>query len=214
VPHVNSQDAIDVTKLERFRNNFKAKVAQMGGKLTLTVFALKAAATALKRFPQFNATLDTMAGEIILKEYFHIGVAVQTPDGLIVPVIKDVDRKSITEIAVELADLVARTRERKARLEEMQGGSFTITNAGALGGGYFAPIINYPEVAILGMGSAQWQPVVQSNAGEERQIAIRLMLPVVLCIDHRVLDGADAVRFLITVKEALQDPEELLMTMI
>jgi pyruvate dehydrogenase E2 component (dihydrolipoamide acetyltransferase) len=141
-------------------------------------------------------------------------VAVQTSDGLIVPVIKDVDRKSITEIAVELTDLVARTRDRKARPEELQGGSFTITNAGALGGGFFAPIINYPEVAILGMGSARWQPVVRSNAEGEREIVTRLMLPAVLCFDHRVLDGADAVRFLLTLKEALQDPEELLMTMI
>jgi pyruvate dehydrogenase E2 component (dihydrolipoamide acetyltransferase) len=214
IPHVNCQDSIDITELARFRENHKAKVARLGGKLTLTVFALKAAATALKRYPHFNASLDTAAGEIVLKDYFHIGVAVETPDGLIVPVIKDVDRKSITELAVELTDLAARTRERKAKLEEMQGGTFTITNAGALGGGFFSPIINYPEVAILGMGSAQWQPVVQTDTAGKHCIVSRLILPVVLCIDHRVLDGADAVRFLIAVKEALQDPQELLMTMI
>jgi pyruvate dehydrogenase E2 component (dihydrolipoamide acetyltransferase) len=175
---------------------------------------MKAAATALKTFPQFNAALDTEAGELVIKHYFHLGVAVNTDDGLIVPVIKDVDRKSIVELSIELNDLVQRTRERKATLEEMQGGTFTITNVGPMGGGFFAPIINYPEVAILGMGSASMQAVVKEKEENEYEIVPRLMMPIVLCIDHRVLDGADALQFIRVLREALEDPEELLITMI
>lgn len=214
IPHVNSQDAIDITRLETFRNKHKAAIQDKGGRLTLTVFALKAAATALKAYPNFNASLDIAAGEIVLKAYFNIGVAVNTEDGLIVPVVRDVDRKSLTDLAIELNETVQRTRDRKTSLEDVRGGTFTITNAGAMGGGYFSPIINYPEVAILGMGHAAWQPVVIENEQGLRKIVPRLMLPVVLCIDHRVLDGADAVRFLKMMSSSLQDPEELLMTMI
>jgi pyruvate dehydrogenase E2 component (dihydrolipoamide acetyltransferase) len=214
IPHVHNQEWVDMTKLEAFRKNHKAEIEAKGGKLTPTVFALKAAATALKTYPNFNATLDTGAGELVIKHYFHIGVAVNTDDGLIVPVVKDVDRKSIVEISVELNDLVQRTRERKATLEEMQGGTFTITNVGPMGGGFFAPIINYPEVAILGMGSASMQAVVKEKDRDEYEIVPRLMMPIVLCIDHRVLDGADALKFIRILKEALEDPEELLMTMI
>jgi pyruvate dehydrogenase E2 component (dihydrolipoamide acetyltransferase) len=168
----------------------------------------------LKAYPNFNASLDIEAGEIVLKDYFNIGVAVNTEDGLIVPVIRDVDRKSLTDLAVELNETVRRTRDHKTSLEDIQGGTFTITNAGAMGGGFFTPIINYPEVAILGMGHAAWQPVVIETEQGLREIVPRLMMPVVLCIDHRVLDGADAVRFLKTINSSLQDPEELLMTMI
>jgi len=214
IPHVNSQDVIDVTRLEAFRQKHKKEMAAVGGKLTITVFALKAVATALKTFPNFNATLDTQNNEIIIKHYFNVGVAVNTDSGLIVPVVKDVDRKSIRELALELTDLVQRTRERKAGVEEMQGGTFTITNAGAMGGGFFAPIINYPQVAILGMGQARMQPVVREKEKGDYIIVPRLMMPIVLCIDHRVLDGADALRFLKVLVETLEDPDELFMSMI
>ncbi|HSM73128.1 MAG TPA: 2-oxo acid dehydrogenase subunit E2, partial [Desulfobacterales bacterium] len=211
----NSQDAVDITQLEAFRQSHKDKVEQQGGKLSLTVFVLKAVATALKHYPNFNASLDSAADELVLKDYYHVGVAVDTPDGLIVPVIRDVERKSIMDLSVELTELVRRTRARQIKVEEMRGGSFTITNAGAMGGGYFAPIINYPEVAILGLGQARRQPVVdRADTRPEPRIVARLMLPLILSIDHRVLDGADAIRFLQMVKQVLEDPEELLMTMI
>ncbi len=214
IPHVTSQDQVDVTKLEAFRQKHKADIEAEGGRLTMTVFAIKAVATALKMYPQFNATLDVAAGEIVYKNYFHIGVAVNTENGLIVPVIRDVDRKSIKEISIELHDLVQRTRSRKVALEDLQGGTFTITNAGAMGGGYFAPIINFPEVAIMGMGQGRLQPAVVEKGDGEHEIAPRLIMPIVLCIDHRVLDGADAIQFLKTVIEALEDPDELLISMI
>jgi pyruvate dehydrogenase E2 component (dihydrolipoamide acetyltransferase) len=214
IPHVNSQDVVDITKLEAFRQKHKTEIESAGGKLTLTVFALKAIATALKTYPNFNATLDTMNAEIIIKQYYNIGVAVNTDRGLIVPVVRDVDRKSIKEISLELNDLVRRTRARKTTLEEMQGGTFTITNAGAMGGGFFAPIINYPEVAILGLGQGRMQPVVRDRGKGDFQIVPRLMMPVVLCIDHRVLDGADAIKFLRVIIDSLEDPDELLMSMV
>ena len=214
IPHVASQDEVDITKLEAFRQKHKAEIEDAGGRLTMTVFALKAVATALKTYPQFNATLDEQAGEIIIKKYFHIGVAANTDKGLIVPVIRDVDRKSIKELAVEMNDLVQRTRARKVSREELLGSTFTITNAGAMGGGYFAPIINFPEVAILGMGQGRLQPAVVDKGDGEHEIAPRLIMPIVLCIDHRVLDGADAIKFLKVVVDALQDPDELLITMI
>ena len=214
IPHVNSQDVVDVTKLEAFRQKHKAEIEAIGGKLTLTVFAIKAIATALKTYPNFNATLDTVNSEIIIKQYYNIGVAVNTDSGLIVPVVRDVDRKSIRELAVELNDLVQKTRDRKTPVEDMQGGTFTITNAGAMGGGFFAPIINYPEVAILGVGQARMQPVVREKEKGNFVIVPRLMMPVVLCIDHRVLDGADAIRFLRVLVDTLEDPDELLISMI
>jgi pyruvate dehydrogenase E2 component (dihydrolipoamide acetyltransferase) len=214
IPHVNSQDVIDVTKLESFRRRHKKDLEAAGGKLTLTVFALKAVATALKTYPQFNATLDVANNEIIIKHYFNVGVAVNTDSGLIVPVVRNVDRKSIKELAFEMTELVQRTRDRKTSVDEMQGGTFTITNAGAMGGGFFAPIINYPEVAILGMGQARMQPVVREQEKGDYTIVPRLMMPVVLCIDHRVLDGADAIRFLKVLVQTLEDPDELLMSMV
>ena len=214
IPHVNSQDVVDITNLEAFRQKHKTEIESAGGKLSLTVFALKAIATALKTYPNFNATLDMANSEIIIKQYYNIGVAVNTDRGLIVPVVRDVDRKSIRELSVELNDLVQRTRGRKTTLEEMQGGTFTITNAGAMGGGFFAPIINYPEVAILGLGQARMQPVVRDQGKGDFQIVPRLMMPVVLCIDHRVLDGADAIKFLRILVDTLEDPDELLMSMV
>jgi len=214
IPHVASQDQVDITKLEAFRQKHKAEIEAEGGRLTMTVFALKAVATALKTYPQFNATLDVQAGEIIIKNYFHIGVAVNTDSGLIVPVVRDVDRKSIKELSIELYDVVEKTRSRKISRDDLQGGTFTITNAGAMGGGYFAPIINFPEVAILGMGQGRLQPAVVAKANGEQEIAPRLIMPIVLCIDHRVLDGADAIKFLNVIIQALEDPDELLITMI
>jgi pyruvate dehydrogenase E2 component (dihydrolipoamide acetyltransferase) len=212
IPHVNSLGEVDITLLETFRKKHKEEVREKGGSLSLTVFALKAAAAALKAHPRFNATLDMERGEMVLKKYYHIGVAVDTEEGLIVPVVRDVDRKSITDLSVELKDLVERTRDRKVSLEEMRGGTFTITNIGPMGGGHFAPIINYPEVAILGMGSARWQPVVKEKGLQGHEIVARLILPIVLCIDHRILDGSDAMKFMHLFREALEDPEVLLMT--
>ena len=213
IPHVNNQDVADMSKLEAFRRKRKTEIEAKGGKLTHTVFALKAAATALKAFPRFNSSIDTEAGEIIEKHYYHVGVAVATENGLIVPVIRDVDRKSILELSIELRDLAERTRQRKVNLEELKGGTFSITNVGPVGGGQFVPIINYPEVAILGMGAAAMKPAVTGNEEQGYRIEPRLMMPLVLCIDHRVLDGADAVPFLRMIVEALEDPEELFMTM-
>jgi pyruvate dehydrogenase E2 component (dihydrolipoamide acetyltransferase) len=213
IPHVNNQDVADMSKLEAFRRKHRGDIEAKGGKLTHTVFALKAAATALKAFPRFNSSIDLQAGEIIEKHYYHVGVAVATDDGLIVPVIKDVDRKSILDLSIELKELAEKTRQRKVSLEELQGGTFTITNVGPVGGGQFVPIINYPEVAILGMGAATMQPAVTGNEKQGYRIEPRLKMPLVLCIDHRVLDGADAVPFMRMIVEALEDPEELFMMM-
>ena len=213
IPHVNSQDYVDVTRLEIFRRKHKKDVEALGGRLTFTVFALKAVATVLKAHPRINASLDTAAGEIVLKKHYHIGVAVNTEEGLVVPVVRDVDNKSIKELAVELHALVQRAHSRKISLEEFQGGTFTITNAGALGGWTFAPIINHPQVAILGLGQGRLKPaVVRGEKG--LTIAPRLIMPAVLCIDHRVLDGADAVNFLKTFKQIMEDPDELLMSLV
>ncbi|MBB5348232.1 2-oxo acid dehydrogenase subunit E2 [Desulfoprunum benzoelyticum] len=214
IPHVTCQDAVDITRLEAFRRQHKGEIEQGGGRLTMTIFALKAAATALKRFPHFNASLDPTAGEIIVKHYYHIGIAVDTEHGLMVPVIRDVDRKSIRELAVELQGAVDRARERRTSREEMVGGTFTITNVGGLGGSYFTAIINHPEIAILGLGQGRLQPVVVTSAEGEHDIVPRLMMPIILCFDHRVVDGADAVRFLRRIIELLEDPDELFLTMI
>ncbi|MCU0603653.1 MAG: 2-oxo acid dehydrogenase subunit E2 [Desulfobacterales bacterium] len=213
IPHVSSQEMVDVTRLEAFRQKHKKEVASQGGRLTFTVFALKAATTVLKAYPRINSSLDAAAGEIVIKKYYHIGVAVNTAEGLMVPVIRNVDDKSIKELAVELHELVQKADARKIELEQMQGGTFTITNAGALGGWGFVPIINPPQVAILGLGQGRLQPAVVT--GEQGpQIAPRLIMPVVLSIDHRVLDGADSVNFLKRFKQIMEDPDELLMSLI
>jgi pyruvate dehydrogenase E2 component (dihydrolipoamide acetyltransferase) len=210
IPHVSHQDIADVTKLEALRQKHKDSIAEQGGALTMTIFVIKAAAAALKAHPRFNASLDTTGGEIVLKKYYHIGVAVDTERGLLVPVVRDVDRKSIAELAIELRELVTRTREGKASLEDLQGGTFTITNPGPLGGTGFAAIVNYPEVAILGMARAGWRPVVRGE-GKGAKIVPRLTLPLALSFDHRVMDGADAARFVNTIIEVLQDPSRLLL---
>ncbi len=216
IPHVHCQDVVDITLLEAFRQKHKDAVQSTGGRLTLTVFALKAVATALKNFPHFNSSLDLENQEIIVKQYFHIGVAVDSPKGLTVPVIFDVDRKSIKELSQEVHGAIQRVRAGKQTREEMQGGTFTITNAGALGGNTFSAIINHPEVAILGLGQGRMQATVVSEdrGRQEHKIVPRLIMPIVLCFDHRVVDGGDAIRFLRTIIDSLEDPDELLMTMI
>jgi len=201
IPHVTHFDQADITDLEELRQRFGNKAEAAGGKLTITAIALKVVASALKVFPQFNASVDAAAEEIIYKKYCNIGVAVDTDRGLLVPVIRNADKKNILELAVELTELSERARNRKITIEEMQGGSFTITNLGGIGGVNFSPIINSPEVAILGMARAARQPVFVDG-----QIAPRLTLPLALSYDHRLIDGADAARFLRWVAEALQQP--------
>jgi len=210
IPHVSHQEQADITDLERFRLKHKDAVAAVGGRLSLTVFALKAAAAALKAFPRFNASLDAGTEEIVLKHYTHIGVAVDTERGLVVPVIRDVDRKSLQQLAIELAEVSARVRAGKVDRETLRGGTFTVTNIGPLGGTGFTPIINYPETAILGLGRARLQPKVEGSLDDYR-VRPRLMLPLVLAFDHRVVDGADAARFANRVIACLEDPEQMLL---
>ena len=206
IPHVAHLDRADISELdELIRRNLEAARAR-GVTLTLTSFLLKAAALTLREHPRFNASLDPTAGELILKRYCHLGVAVATDRGLIVPVIRDVDRKPVMELAGELAALAARVREGKATLDELRGGSFTITNIGALGGTGALPIINYPEVAILGVARATQEAVVR-----EGRIVPRLMLPLTLMFDHRVADGADGARFAAGLVRRLEHPDQLLL---
>ena len=212
IPHVATQDTADVTTLDAFRRRQRDAISAKGGHLTLTVFVLKAVAAALKKFPSFNASLDSENELIIYKQYYHVGVAVDTPGGLLVPVIRDVDRKSITDLALELGELVRQAHARKTAVEDLQGGTFSITNAGAMGGESFTPIINHPEVAILGMGQARQRPVVIERRGGRMEIVPRLTMPMVVCFDHRVNDGVAAIRFLRFIIEALEDPDKLLMT--
>ncbi len=212
IPHVSHHDEVDVTELEALRRRRAPEVEAQGGKLTLTVFAIKAAVAALKKHPFFNASIDVQAEEIILKRYYNVGVATDTEKGLVVPVLQDVDRKNVTEIAVELTALVQRTREGKASVDDMRGGTFTITNVGAIGGTGFSPIINHPEAAILGMGMARLQPKVIGDI-ESYEIIPRLMMPLVIAFDHRVVDGAEAARFLRMVMALLEDPEKLMMAL-
>ncbi|MFN2355664.1 MAG: dihydrolipoamide acetyltransferase family protein [Desulfopila sp.] len=214
IPHVNCQDNADITRLEAFRQKHKKELKAVGGRLTMTIFAMKAVATALKNYPYFNSSLDLQTQEIIIKRFFNIGIAVDTDNGLMVPVIRDVDRKSIKELAVEMEGAITRVRNGTHNPEEMQGGTFTITNAGALGGSHFSAIINHPEVAILGLGQGRMQPAVITDERGRHEIVPRLIMPVSLCFDHRVVDGADAIRFLRLVIDALEDPDELLITMI
>ncbi len=211
IPHVSTQDVVDITDLEALRQQYKADVEARGGKLTLTVFVLKALVNALKEFPKFNASLDVEAEDIVLKKYYNTGVAVDSERGLIVPVLRDADRKSVVELAVELTALVERTRDGKASLADMQGGTITVTNIGALGGTGFSPIINYPEVAILGLAQASVQPVARPKKNGGYKFVPRLMLPIILAFDHRVNDGAEAQRFLNRIIEQLENPEKLLL---
>jgi pyruvate dehydrogenase E2 component (dihydrolipoamide acetyltransferase) len=206
IPHVTHFDQADITDLDTLIRRNLDKGRERGITLTLTSFLLKAAALALREHPQFNASLDPGAGEMILKRYYHLGVAVATERGLIVPVIRDVDQKPLVELQRELASLATRVREGKATLEDLRGGSFTITNIGALGGTGAIPIINYPEVAILGVARAREQAVVR-----DRQIVPRLLLPISLTFDHRIADGADGARFASAIIQRLEAPERLFL---
>ena len=206
IPHVTHFDRADITDLDAvITRNLEAGKAQ-GVTLTLTSFLLKAAALALREHPSFNASLDAAAGELILKRYVHLGVAVAAERGLIVPVIRDVDAKPVIEVARQLAALAARVREGKVALDELRGGTFTVTNIGALGGTGAIPIINYPEVAILGVARARQEAVVRDG-----QIVPRLLLPLSLTFDHRVADGADGARFASAIVRRLEHPDQLLL---
>lgn len=206
IPHVTHFDKADIMELDAvIRRNLEA-ARERGVTLTLTSFLLKAAALALQEHPQFNASLDPAAGELILKRYYHLGIAVATDRGLIVPVIRDVDKKPLLDIARELAVLAQRMRDGKATLDDLRGGTFTITNIGALGGTGAIPIINYPEVAILGVARAREEAVVYDG-----QIRPRLMLPLALTFDHRVADGADGARFASDLVSRLEHPDQLLL---
>jgi pyruvate dehydrogenase E2 component (dihydrolipoamide acetyltransferase) len=203
IPHVTQCDLADITGLEELRKKYAKQVETAGGNLTVTSIAVKVVAAALRRFPQFNASIDMAAGEIIVKQYVNVGVAVDTDRGLLVPVIRDADRKNIVQLSVELAQLSEKARTRKIALEEMQGGCFSVSNLGGIGGTYFTPIVNAPEVAILGISRARMEPVYSKESG---QFTPRLMLPLSLSYDHRAIDGADGIRFLRWVVEALEQP--------
>jgi pyruvate dehydrogenase E2 component (dihydrolipoamide acetyltransferase) len=205
-PHVTQFDKADMTALEQFRKTYGPRVEQAGAKLTVTVALIKFVNLALVRFPQFASSPDMSTNTIVMKKYRHIGVAVDTPNGLLVPVLRDVDRKSMTEIALELQDLSKKAQQKRLSLEEMAGGVFTISNLGGLGGTHFTPLINQPEVAILGVSRGAIEPVWKDN-----QFVPRQMLPLSLSYDHRVIDGADAVRFLRFIVEAIEQPLTMLL---
>ena len=206
IPHVTHFDRADITELDAIIRRNIEPARERGITLTLTSFLLKAAALSLREHPQFNASLDPGAGELIVKRYYHLGVAVAAERGLIVPVIRDVDGKPLVELQRELAALAQRVREGKATLDDLRGGTFTITNIGALGGTGAIPIINYPEVAILGVARGREEPVVH-----EGRIVPRMLLPISLTFDHRVADGADGARFAAAIVRRLERPEQLLL---
>jgi len=201
IPHVTQNDKADITELEQLRARFAPKAEEAGGKMTVTAIALKVCASALKVFPQFNASIDMAREEVIYKQYINIGVAVDTNRGLLVPVIRDVDKKNIVELAAELTQLSKKARGRKLTPQEMEGGTFTITNLGGIGGTGFSPIVNHPEVAILGLSRSSMEPVWLGGKFEPR-----LVMPLSLSYDHRLIDGADAARFLRWVAEAFEQP--------
>jgi pyruvate dehydrogenase E2 component (dihydrolipoamide acetyltransferase) len=201
IPHVTQQDRSDITELEQLRAKFAPRAEEAGGKMTVTAIALKVVASALKVFPQFNASIDMGKEEIIYKQYINIGVAVDTDRGLLVPVIREVDKKNIVELAAELTQLSKKAKDKKLTPEEMSGGTFTITNLGGIGGTGFSPIVNHPEVAILGLSRSRMEPEWVNNKFEPR-----LILPLSLSYDHRLIDGADAARFLRWIAEAFEQP--------
>ena len=203
VPRVTQFDDIDFTRVGELRKQFAAAYEAKGVKLTLTPFVLKAVAATLKQHPIFNSSLDEVASEVILKEYIHLGIAVDTDQGLMVPVLRDVDKKSMFELAKELEQLAAKARDRKITADEMKGGTFTISNQGAIGGAHFTPIINLPEVAILGLGRGALKPVVR-----EGKVEVRLLTPIAVSYDHRVIDGGSAARFTVDLVKAFETFDE------
>jgi pyruvate dehydrogenase E2 component (dihydrolipoamide acetyltransferase) len=212
-PHVTQNDRADITALEAFRHEYGPRVEKAGAKLTVTAIVIKVCAAAIARYPQFASSVDLQSETMVFKKYCHIGVAVDTPNGLLVPVIRDVNQKTITQIAAELAVLSQKARDKKLSLDEMSGGVFSITNLGGIGGTSFTPIINPPEVAILGLSRSSTEPVWKdgpSTSGAAGQFVPRLMLPMSLSYDHRAIDGADVARFLRFVADGLEQP----MTMV
>jgi pyruvate dehydrogenase E2 component (dihydrolipoamide acetyltransferase) len=207
-PHVTQFDNADITDLEDFRKSMQDEANKRGVKLTMLAFLMKAAVNALKAYPNFNASLSPAGDELILKQYYNIGFACDTPDGLVVPVIRDVNQKDVMDIARDLADLSAKARERKLKIEEMQGGCFTISSLGGIGGTAFTPIINCPEVAILGVSRSSIEPVWDAKT---KTFEPRLMLPLSLSYDHRVIDGADGARFTSHLRVMLSDVRRLLL---
>jgi pyruvate dehydrogenase E2 component (dihydrolipoamide acetyltransferase) len=201
IPHVTQHDRADITELEQLRAKFAPRAEEAGGKMTVTAIALKVCASALKVFPQFNASIDMEKEEIVYKQYINIGVAADTDRGLLVPVIRDVDKKNIVELAAELSQFSKKARDKKLTPEEMEGGTFTITNLGGIGGTAFTPIVNHPEVAILGLSRGRMEPEWINGKFEPR-----LILPLSLSYDHRLIDGADAARFLRWIAEAFEQP--------
>ena len=201
IPHVTQCEKADVSELEDLRKKFARKAEDAGGKLTITAVLIKILASALAAFPRFNASVDAAAGEIVFKRYAHVGVAVDTENGLLVPVIRDADKKSVFELAAELGEAAERARSRKLAPDDMEGGSITITNLGGFGGTYFTPIVKWPEVAILGVSRARMEPLWTGESFEPR-----LMLPLMVSYDHRVIDGAEGVKFLRWVADALEKP--------
>jgi pyruvate dehydrogenase E2 component (dihydrolipoamide acetyltransferase) len=206
VPHVTQFDEADITELEAFRKSQKAAASEQGLKLTFLPFVVKAVTAALREFPHFNSSLDNTGDSLVVKQYLNIGVAVETENGLVVPVIRDADTLGLFELARALEDLSTRARTRKLRPADLQGGSFSISSLGGIGGTFFTPIVNHPEVAILGVSRMAWKPVWQGDAFEPR-----LILPLSLSYDHRVIDGADAVRFTTRLTEFLTDLRLLLV---
>ncbi len=206
IPHVFQFEQADVTELLALRQRHKATAEAGGGKLTVTVLVIQAVINALKAYPRFNSTLDLAAEELVIKYEYNIGVAVDTPRGLLVPVIRDAAGKSIFELAAELTDLAQRARDGKVSQADLSGGTFTVTNLGGIGGTGFTPIINYPEVAILGVARTREEPVVRDGV-----IQLRQMLPLTVSYDHRVIDGADGARFTRAIAESLEAPERLLL---
>ena len=203
IPHVTQFDKADITALEELRKKFKDPVAKAGGNLTVTAMLVRILATAVKKFPQFNASIDPERGELVYKKYVNVGVAVDTDRGLLVPVIRNADQKNIQDISIEINQLAAKARERKLTIEEMSGGGISISNLGGIGGTAFTPIVNWPEVAILGVSRGAMEPVWKPAAGSFEP---RLMLPLSLSYDHRVIDGADGMRFMKWVVEAIEQP--------
>ncbi len=206
IPMVTQFDKGDITELEQLRAQYGKRAEAAGGKLTPTAIILKVVAAALKRFPQFNASIDMANEEIVTKQYVHVGVAVDTDRGLLVPVLRDVDQKNVIQLAVELSQIAQKARDRKLGLEDMQGGCFTISNLGGIGGTGFTPLVNGPEVAILGVSRGSTEPVWVDGQWQPR-----LMLPLSLTYDHRLIDGADGARFLRWVCEALEKPFLLML---
>jgi len=205
LPHVTQYDDADITDLEAVRSALKDKAAQEGVKLTPLVFIIKACIAALQKFPRFNASLDPTGENLVFKKYFHIGFAADTPNGLVVPVIRDADRSDIYQLALRLSELSGKARAGKLKAAEMQGGSFTISSLGGIGGTAFTPIINAPEVAILGVAKSSLKPVYDRGG-----FIPRLMLPLCLSYDHRVIDGAEAARFIVFLSKAMSDLKALL----